>query len=130
MKKPIAYVIGPFRAKTEYEKERNVYVAEKLALALWSEGFIVYCPHLNTRKFQGMLKDKVWMDGHMRFLELADVACLCGSWRASKGSIKEVEKCQKLKIPYFQYFDEIVSWKAEWDKKHVTSRRSKRIQQI
>lgn len=50
-RRPRAYVIGPFRANSEFLRRQNIARAERAALDLATLGFYYRCPHLHSAHF-------------------------------------------------------------------------------
>ena len=98
----LIYIIGPYRAKTEWELEQNIRNAEKAALKLWQEGWSVICPHKNTAHFGGACEDKVWLDGDLEILKRCDAVFLLDNWSRSEFSKIEVAAAigNNLRIHY------------------------------
>lgn len=68
----LAYIIGPFRAKTDHERIRNIRSAEAMADKLWLAGFTVICCHMNTMNMEGLIDDEEILDGDIVILERCD----------------------------------------------------------
>ena len=97
-----AYVAGPFRGKNHWEIARNIRAAETIALACWRLGMATYCPHSSTAHFQGTAPDQVWLDGHIAWLDVADVVVLVPrGWEESHGTAAEIARAQSRGIPVF-----------------------------
>ena len=97
-----AYVAGPFRAKNHWEIARNIRAAETIALACWRLGMATYCPHSSTAHFQDAAPDQVWLDGHIAWLDVADVVVLVPrGWEESHGTAAEIARAQERAIPVF-----------------------------
>jgi hypothetical protein len=114
-KKSRIYIIGPFRADTEYERRQNIARAEEAALFVASKGAYYRCPHLHSAHFDGQIDDSYWINLGLDMLSECDAAYLVpdradrkpGMFRgylqpgwdiASKGSITEVETCKRRGI--------------------------------
>lgn len=98
----LAYIIGAYRDKRgSYYVEQNIRAAEKIALMVWRMGAVVYCPHLNTRHFDGAMEDKVWLAGHIEVLRRSDFVVICPKYKSSAGSLAEIEVARAIRIPRF-----------------------------
>ena len=93
----VAYIVGPYRAKTVSGIAQNIQTAEKYAIKYWRRGYAVICPHKNTAFFDGECPDEVWLEGDMEFLRRSDVVIAIPGWEDSKGSVKEIKMARKLK---------------------------------
>jgi hypothetical protein len=96
------YVAGPFRAATPWAIEQHIRTAETIALAAWRAGAATYCPHTCTRFFQHSAPDDVWLQGHLQWLNVADVVLLVPQWRRSEGTCIEVAAARQLNMPVFE----------------------------
>lgn len=101
----VAYIIGPYRAKTIHGIKKNIDNAEEVALSLWKRGFAVICPHKNTAFFDGEADDDVWLEGDKEILSRCDFAVALPDYKNSSGSIAEIEYCKKKGIPIYYYED-------------------------
>jgi hypothetical protein len=98
---PVAYVAGPYRATTEWGLERNIRLAEGIAINLWSMGYAAICPHKNTANFGGAkgLPDQVWLDGDLSILSRCDLLVAVPGWERSKGTVAELTFATEHGIP-------------------------------
>lgn len=55
----VVYVAGPYRGPSEWAVKCNIEAAERVAIALWQQGYAVICPHKNTAFFGGAAPDEV-----------------------------------------------------------------------
>ncbi len=83
------YICGPFRAPTKTEIKANVKVAEETALKYWQLGYNVYCPHLNSGRFHGKVKDELFLTAALTELASSDIVAVLPRWRKSVGSRAE-----------------------------------------
>lgn len=87
--KKIAYIAGPYRAKTPYDIMQNVRKAEAVAAKYISQGYAVICPHKNTAFFDGLILDKDWLTMYITILSRCDVCIMIEGWQGSEGASKE-----------------------------------------
>ena len=100
----VAYIAGPYRAKTVAGIVANIRAAEAVAIEYWQKGYAVICPHKNTALFDGLADDSVWLAGMLEILKRCDVLVMTGKWHESSGSLAELD-CAielELKIHYHQ----------------------------
>ena len=85
---------------TKKQMEANLRMAEYIAKTLWEEGFLVFCPHLNTN-FEDNLKIdyEQYMKFDLKILGICDVIYAIPGWTDSKGSLREIDEAKKLNIP-------------------------------
>ena len=83
----VVYIAGPFRGPTNWDIERNIRQAQKLALGVWRLGAAALCPHTNAGLcFRGAASDGVWLDGCIELLKRCDGVLFHPEWRRSEGS--------------------------------------------
>lgn len=94
----IVYISGPFRGANSWEVEQNVRHAEEVALKLWLNGIAVICPHANTRFFDGVGKDKIFLEGDLAIIERlqeGDAVLFIDGWERSSGARWEYRKARE-----------------------------------
>ena len=110
----IVYIIGPFRARTQWEIARNIRNAERLGLHVAHMGAMPLIPHMNTANFHGMLSDQFWIDGTKELAKRCDAAitveALGISIENSMGSRGEVEAMKALGRPVFHELKDLSNW--------------------
>lgn len=87
----VAYIAGPYRARTPLDILDNVQAAGRVALKYWNLGYAVICPHKNTALFDGQAPDSVWLDGDLELIKRCDVVVMMSNWRKSSGATAEHE---------------------------------------
>ena len=92
----VAYIAGPYRSGTVYGIVENIRRAEAVAIKYWQLGYAVICPHKNTALLDGLLPDRIWLDGAIEILKRCDVIVLMKGWINSSGSRAELEIATKL----------------------------------
>lgn len=103
-----AFIIGPYRADSDYQKLQNIRIAEKAAACAWSNGYAALCPHLNSAFFSGIRDEYVFLEGYKAWLTTLDKAkddiiILLPNWTASDGSVDEFHIATSLDLPVFDY---------------------------
>lgn len=101
----VIYCAGPFRGRSSWAIEQNIRRAETLALQVWLSGAAAVCPHTNTRFFQGVTNDDVWLDGDLAILAKCDAVLMTPDWRRSTGATVEHDLAVSLGIPVFEARD-------------------------
>lgn len=98
----VAYIAGPYRAKTPYGIMQNIRKAEAVAIKYAEKGYAIICPHKNTAFLDGLLPDKVWLVGYITILSKCDVCVMMVGWQNSEGATQEHEfaKGRGIKIIY------------------------------
>lgn len=93
MRRPmkLAYIAGPYRAKTIFQVQANIRKAAEIALKYWKAGCAVICPHTNTAFFDGECPDQVWLDGDLEMVSRCDVIVMVPGWEKSRGACVEHE---------------------------------------
>jgi hypothetical protein len=92
----VAFICGPYRAKTLSGIVDNIRRAEKYAQKYWKMGYCVICPHKNTALFDGLLPDHVWLAGAKKLMTLSDVIVAIPGYEKSSGSLDEWEEAEQL----------------------------------
>jgi hypothetical protein len=90
--------------------EKNIRVAEELALEIWRLGAAAICPHANTRFFQDELPDHVWLDGDLEIVKRCDALMMTPDWQRSKGAIQEKTMAHEFGIPVFDNLLALEGW--------------------
>jgi len=103
----IAYVAGPYRAKTRIGVILNIIRARTVAVELWNMGLAVICPHSNTALFDGRISDKAVLAGDIEILKRCDIVVCQGKWWESKGTMDERAIAIQCKIPVYEWEDEL-----------------------
>jgi nucleoside 2-deoxyribosyltransferase len=95
----IAYIAGPYRAKTKLGIIRNILKARKVAKKYWTLGYTVFCPHMNSALMDGCAPDEVFLEGDLEFLQHADILVVIPGWERSTGTLGEMEFAKSRGIP-------------------------------
>lgn len=97
----LVYIIGPFRAKNSWEKEKNVHSALQAAHQVASLGCMPIIPHSMTKAFDGTFSDQFWLDGTLELMRRCDCVFVSEPDRIenSEGSKQEIREARNLKIP-------------------------------
>jgi hypothetical protein len=116
----LGYIIGPFRAPTNWEIQQSVRNAEILGLEVARLGAFPVIPHKNTENFYGLLTDEFWLQGTEGLLLKCDfaitVAAICLPWEQSSGSVGEVRTCKLNNIPLFHNLPRLATWLKQQSK--------------
>jgi len=95
----VAYISGPYRAKTVSGVLRNIIKAREVAIKYWKLGYAVICPHTNTAFMDGEAPDEVWLEGDkeiIRRLTPEDAIVMMIGWEDSEGAKAELELAKEL----------------------------------
>lgn len=111
----VVYVAGPFLGRDSWEMENNIRRAEALALEVWRAGMACFCPHTNTRFFQGAADDSVWLDGDLAILEKCDAVLMTPDWERSSGARAEEQHAKARGIPVFYDIVSLQAWATPVD---------------
>lgn len=106
----VIYIAAPYRAPNAYGVHLNCMKAEAAAFQVWANGMVALCPHMNTRNFDGALKDHVWLDGDLELLRRCDAMFLTGAWEASSGVKAEIAFAESYGIPIFKDLFLLMDW--------------------
>ena len=94
----VAYIIGPYRAKTIREVVENIRRAEAAALKYWKKGYAVICPHMNSALFDGAIPDEDILEGDIEIMKRCDTVVVLPGWHGSQGSIGEIHEAVSRRI--------------------------------
>lgn len=97
----IAYIAGPYRGRSHNDVAQNIWAARDVAIRLWSLGYAVICPHLNSAFMSGVASEEVFLEGGLEMLRRSDLIVLVEGWPASEGTAKEIEEARSRGIPVF-----------------------------
>jgi len=97
-KMKLAYVAGPYRAKTKLGVILNIIRARRVAKKLWKMGYAVICPHMNSALMDNIAPVNTFLDGYIEILKRCDVLVLQGKWKQSAGTLKEIEIAKQYEI--------------------------------
>ena len=86
----IAYIAGPYRAKTKLGVLINIIRARKAAKKYWQKGYAVICPHSNSALFDSVVPDQHFLDGDIEILSKCDVIVMIKGWQKSSGARNEL----------------------------------------
>lgn len=112
----VAYVAGPYRAKTMNGVWQNIERAKMIAAELWKMGYAVICPHANTAFMDGSTTGNqaddshVWLEGDFEILKRCDCIVMIPGWERSQGATAEMQFADAHQIPVFiwpKHYDEL-----------------------
>lgn len=115
-KKPVIYIIGPYRADIEREVVENIREAEKCAIEVWKAGGIALCPHMNTALFGGICPDEVWLEGDLELMRRCDAVYISMNAivTCSKRSLAEVTEADRLGLQRLYNEEEVKIFCYGW----------------
>ncbi|HPQ72294.1 MAG TPA: DUF4406 domain-containing protein [bacterium] len=97
----LAYVAGPYRGRTHNDVAQNIAAAREVAAHLWSLGYAVICPHLNSAFMSGVAPEETFLRGGIEILRRCDLVVLVPNWHASQGTTLEIEEARSCGLPIF-----------------------------
>jgi len=97
----LAYVAGPYRGRTHNDVAQNIAAAREVAAHLWSLGYAVICPHLNSAFMSGAAPEDTFLHGGLAMLRRCDLVVLVPNWQASQGTALEIEEARSCGLPIF-----------------------------
>ena len=97
----IAYIAGPYRGRSHNDIAQNIWAAREVAVHLWSLGYAVICPHLNSAFMSGAASEDIFLEGGLEMLRRSDLIVLVDGWSASEGTAREIEEARSRGIPIF-----------------------------
>jgi len=85
----IAFLSSPYRSPTINGVAENVASARAAAVKLWSLGYGVFCPALNSAFMDGVVDDQRFMDFAIVVMPFCRLVVFNGDWQNSDGCWKE-----------------------------------------
>ena len=92
----VAYIAGPYRAKTRELRQRNIDAAAEVAKKYWQLGYATICPHTNSAHFDGNQPDEFFLEGYLEILRRCNVIVMIPGWSESDGAKAEYNLARKL----------------------------------
>lgn len=105
------YLAGAISSKAFLTSLDNVRRGLEMASFLISDGYAVFCPHLDflyALTTNGTLMDvEHYKENSMAWLEVSDVVFVLPGWEKSKGTKAEIKRAKELKIPVVYSYKEL-----------------------
>ena len=97
----IIVVSGAYQAETFYQVQENIELAKWAAIKLWKQGFMVFCPHLNTANFERYIKGQsIFLRGSLeiitRLIPGRDALYMLKNWKSSFGAKCELRLAKRM----------------------------------
>ena len=97
----IIVVSGAYQADTFYQVQENIRLAQWASIKLWKEGWVVFCPHLNTANFEEYIKDQgIFLRGSLeiitRLIPGKDALYMLPNWKSSFGAKCELRLAKRM----------------------------------
>lgn len=106
----VVYVAGPYRGKTPWQVELNIFAARLNGAMAAKAGLMPLIPQANTAHFDGVQDDKFWLDGTLELMRRCDAVLVVPNDGSSKGTNGEIEEARRLGIPVFYSVQELAEW--------------------
>jgi len=94
----MAYIAGPYTARTREGVYENIARARAVALKYWWLGYAVICPHTNTGGYESEFSEECLMRGDLEFLKRCDLIVMMKGWQTSVGATAELEFARQHNI--------------------------------
>ena len=111
------YVAGAYSANNVIDVLKNIGRGEKEAAKLFQLGYAPFCPWLDkdfiTKFPESNFTVQQFLDYSMEWLKVSDVVYIVPNieglinWTDSKGTLKEIETANELKIPVIFTMEEL-----------------------
>lgn len=105
----VVYVAGPYTAKEDFDRLRNIEKASRVTAQLWSMGVYGLCPHKITAFFGGLCSESVFIEGGLEFLRRSDAVVLVEGWENSGGTLGEIELAMEIGIPVYEGVEDFMN---------------------
>jgi len=106
----VIYVAGPYRSPYVYQIWENIQVARDFALAIWNQGHVALCPHLNSMFFEGITTPKQFILGTLELMRRCDAVVVLPRYENSEGTVGEIAEAKRLGKPVFFNLAELFIW--------------------
>ena len=94
----VVFISGPYRSnKGIYGVAENIERAKQVAMKYWKQGSAVICPHLNSAFMDGVVSDRIFLEGDKEILKRCDFIVMMQGWEKSAGASAELKEARKLK---------------------------------
>jgi hypothetical protein len=99
------YVAGPYSADNVIDVLKNIGEGEKACAYLFAMGYAPFCPWHDKTYVMDRPNDKFTVEKFYKYsiawLEVSDCMLVIKGWKKSRGTLDEIERAKKLKIPIF-----------------------------
>lgn len=99
----LAYIAGPYRGANSLDVSHHIESARDVAAELWRRGYYALCPHMNTAHFDGIVDDRVFLDGALELMRRCDLVVLAPGWQQSEGSREEIREALAIGKPIHEW---------------------------
>jgi hypothetical protein len=82
-------ISAPYYAKHDYQIRSNIYEASMMAEYYWKLDFNVFCPHMNTAFFGGLIPEEKFLQSCIERIRKADAIAFHPKWKYSNGCKRE-----------------------------------------
>jgi hypothetical protein len=96
----VIYIAGAYRNDNSMGVITNIYLATQAAYKLWTEGWAVICPHMNTAHFHDLPQELI-IPGDLEILKRCDAIYLLKGWQSSQGATTEHNIAKELGLEIF-----------------------------
>lgn len=90
----LIYTAGPYSETAGVGTvEENIQKATDIAAELWTLGYAVICPHMNSANLENMttLSNKDFVDRDLEMVRVCDAIVMMPYWEQSFGAVREHE---------------------------------------
>lgn len=112
--RPVIYVMGPFRAKTEWERATNIFWAKNRGVEVALMGGAPLVPHAAVAYYHDSMPEAEQMNVCFSLLARSHGAITTQGWGGSDGTRQEIEFCQRREIPVFHNLTDLSAFMKEF----------------
>lgn len=107
-KDSVVYIAGKYLGNEPHETNENIKHAKNAMLKLTREGWMVYCPHMNSAHFEVYhdIPNSFWYRHGEEMLSRCDGIYMLEGWEDSKGAVRELELALDLGLKVFYGVEE------------------------
>jgi hypothetical protein len=113
---PIVFICAPYTARRGRDISYNIRLAASFARQLAQNRIGFICPHTNSANMHDVGDIDFWYDMYLAILELCDAILVVGNYAQSSGCRSEIALAEKMRIPLFYSFADVVVWAQKREK--------------
>ena len=107
---PIVFICAPYTHRSGRGISENIRNAAGYARLLAKNNIGFVCPHTNSANMHNDAELGFWYEMYLAILELCDAVLAVGNHVQSSGCRAEIALAERLRIPVFYDFAEVVIW--------------------
>lgn len=118
--RPAIYVMGPFRAPSEWERAGNIHIAKHRGVEVAHIGGAPIIPHTTIAYYWDTLPEADQMQICFSILARCHAALTVHGWSGSEGTRAEIDFCNERHMPVFHKLVDLAEWIRTWNPANST----------